>query len=37
MWLLLLVLSGLGYGIVYMPPIQALLEWFPDRRGLVQE
>ncbi len=28
------VLSGLGYGVAYMPPIQVLLEWFPDRRGL---
>jgi OFA family oxalate/formate antiporter-like MFS transporter len=27
-------LVGVGYGCAYTPPIQALLEWFPDRRGL---
>ncbi len=29
-----LVLAGVGYGCAYTPPIQALLEWFPDKRGL---
>eukprot|EP00092_Neocalanus_flemingeri_P018387 GFUD01019899.1.p1 GENE.GFUD01019899.1~~GFUD01019899.1.p1 ORF type:complete len:604 (+),score=138.00 GFUD01019899.1:68-1879(+) len=28
------LLSGLGYGCAYTPPIQALITWFPDRRGL---
>ena len=28
------VLVGVGYGCAYTPPIQALIEWFPDRRGL---
>jgi len=27
-------LAGVGYGCAYTPPIQALLEWFPDKRGL---
>ncbi len=27
-------MCGLGYGCVYTPPIQALLEWFPDKRGM---
>lgn len=27
-------LCGVGYGVAYMPPIQALMEWFPDRRGM---
>lgn len=27
-------LSGLGVGIAYTPPLQALIEWFPDRKGL---
>ena len=26
--------AGVGYGCSYTPPIQALLEWFPDKRGL---
>ena len=37
LWLLYLgygVLSGCGVGIAYTPPLQALIEWFPDRRGL---
>ena len=25
---------GLGYGCAYTPPLQALMDWFPDRRGL---
>merc|ERR1719411_744732 len=28
------VLVGIGYGCTYTPPIQALIEWFPDKRGL---
>jgi len=28
------VIAGIGYGCSYTPPIQALLEWFPDKRGL---
>ena len=28
------VLAGVGYGCSYTPPIQALIEWFPDKRGL---
>eukprot|EP00088_Acartia_fossae_P038603 TRINITY_DN40040_c0_g1_i4.p1 TRINITY_DN40040_c0_g1~~TRINITY_DN40040_c0_g1_i4.p1 ORF type:complete len:315 (+),score=48.04 TRINITY_DN40040_c0_g1_i4:75-947(+) len=28
------MLSGLGYGCAYTPPIQALINWFPDKRGL---
>lgn len=28
------LLAGLGYGCGYTPPIQALINWFPDRRGL---
>ena len=30
----MLVLAGIGYGCAYTPPIQALIEWFPDKRGL---
>jgi len=28
------LLSGLGYGLAYTPPIQALINWFPDKKGL---
>ena len=28
------MLAGIGYGCTYTPPIQALIEWFPDKRGL---
>jgi len=28
------LLCGIGYGCAYTPPIQALIEWFPDRKGL---
>jgi len=28
------MISGLGYGCAYTPPIQALINWFPDKRGL---
>ena len=37
LWLLYLgygFLSGIGVGIAYTPPLQALIEWFPDRKGL---
>ena len=27
-------MAGVGYGCSYTPPIQALIEWFPDKRGL---
>ncbi|XP_023325629.1 uncharacterized protein LOC111699239 isoform X2 [Eurytemora carolleeae] len=27
-------LSGLGYGFAYTPPIQALINWFPDKKGV---
>jgi len=27
-------LVGIGYGMTYTPPIQALMEWFPDKRGM---
>ena len=27
------VLGGLGIGLGYNPPIQALLQWFPDKKG----
>lgn len=25
---------GVGYGLAYTPPIQALIDWFPDKKGL---
>jgi len=28
------LLSGCGYGCAYTPPIQALINWFPDKKGL---
>jgi len=28
------LLCGIGYGCAYTPPIQALIDWFPDRKGL---
>ena len=28
------ILGGSGVGIGYTPPLQALLEWFPDKKGL---
>ncbi len=28
------VLGGTGVGIAYTPPIQTLISWFPDKRGL---
>lgn len=31
---IVLVLAGIGSGCAYTPPIQALIEWFPDKRGL---
>lgn len=27
-------IAGVGYGCSYTPPIQALIDWFPDKRGL---
>lgn len=37
LWLLYLgygVLGGVGVGLSYTPPVQTLVSWFPDRRGL---
>lgn len=37
LWLLYLgygFMAGCGVGIAYTPPIQALIEWFPERKGL---
>ena len=28
------LLCGIGYGCAYTPPIQACLDWFPDKKGL---
>lgn len=28
------VLSGIGLGLAYTPPVQMLMQWFPDRKGL---
>lgn len=28
------ILGGTGVGLGYTPPLQALLEWFPDKKGL---
>ena len=28
------LLAGIGFGFAYTPPIQALIEWFPDKRGM---
>lgn len=28
------LVAGIGYGCTYTPPIQALIEWFPDKRGM---
>ena len=28
------VLAGLGYGCAYTPPVQAIINWFPDKKGL---
>ena len=27
------VLAGLGYGCAYTPPVQAIINWFPDKKG----
>lgn len=27
-------LGGCGVGVAYTPPVQALIEWFPDRKGI---
>ena len=37
LWLLYMgygVISGTALGLAYTPPLQALIEWFPDRKGL---
>ena len=28
------MVCGVGYGCSYTPPLQALVEWFPDKKGL---
>lgn len=28
------IISGIGYGCAYTPPLQALIDWFPDKKGL---
>ena len=28
------VMAGMGVGMSYTPPIQTLMQWFPDRKGL---
>lgn len=28
------VMGGIGVGLSYTPPVQTLVEWFPDRKGL---
>ena len=28
------LIAGIGYGCAYTPPIQALINWFPDKKGL---
>ena len=27
------VLGGTGLGLAYTPPIQCLMDWFPDKKG----
>lgn len=37
-WLLYLgygFFSGCGMGLAYTPPLQALIEWFPDKKGMI--
>ena len=28
------IVCGIGYGCAYTPPLQVLMDWFPDKRGL---
>lgn len=28
------VIGGTGVGLAYTPPVQALISWFPDKKGL---
>jgi len=28
------IICGMGYGCAYTPPLQALIDWFPDKKGL---
>ena len=28
------VLGGMGWGLLYLSPVSAVMKWFPDRRGL---
>lgn len=37
LWLIYLgygILAGVGVGVAYTPPLQCLISWFPDRKGL---
>ena len=29
------VLGGIGIGLAYTPPVQTLMQWFPDKKGIV--
>ena len=29
------IVSGVGYGCAYTPPLQALIDWFPDKKGFI--
>ena len=29
------VLAGTGLGLAYTPPLQLLLQWFPDKKGIL--
>jgi MFS family permease len=33
-FLLNIVICGIGFGATYTPPLQALIDWFPDKKGL---
>merc|ERR1719318_266528 len=28
------IMCGMGYGCAYTPPLQAMINWFPDKKGL---
>lgn len=28
------LIGGTGVGLAYTPPVQTLISWFPDKRGL---
>ena len=29
------VLAGVGTALAYTPPVQTLMQWFPDRKGML--